>query len=765
MHKLQLRVGDTVRTIKNIIGSEKGSMLLYSVIMVFVLTMLSISIIGFSMSNFKMGRIASDKNKAFYMADGAVEEALWELYSEAAAARDEAQEWINDGYRKTDEWQSFVEALYETEDVTPDYIKDEIKKKLEEEFEKKYFESITANGNGLSKSIIQKLESPEQMMGYEKANLAKIKDVVVESELIETKSGKYIDVTLTSAASFNKINKKAQLRLKLLNPQLVESQDGQKTFEEKKIMTNDIYMRALTCEGDIIASGGTVTVKGDAYAFGTYPHKSRTANSEMGGIVSGYSPLNDDFIDQNEYFDNVDKGKLKDEISGKGSLVIGGSASTKTNLQTRKIGSVLSISDNAYCNSVITLKEGSDSKIAIKGNSYMYDDMELNADGSEIVVGDGEENGEIWALLDGDPAGNYGDRSGSIIVNSEDLEGSINANRIYLAGTAYINARDEENKLYQTGESVSFSRYSYFYQNEYEGQSDAQYKTYKDDQGSEYSFLEGDKIFKINHFLNYASKNFSDILKTDKSKVKVAGIEKKGDLNYFQGAVIANSKIYGPKISDDTSLANIEEVLMDPGTFEDEKGRIIEELNRRTSLFGARDYSDNENIKGIFENLIDKDTNINEIRDNNICIVTSRDVYINNDNEFGSDSSIHVEGSNLRGLVFTKGNVFISGDFNFEGAIVAKGNIVFWGDGEKNIKFNLHKILQTIAENEMLFDFFDSANGKTVIIENNDYSNIAELKVNTKNEGQNKLYVIVKNIKARNGFDDVMEFKSWKEVD
>ncbi len=813
---------DGMRTIKN----DKGSMYIYSILIVFVLTVLGVSLMGVVVSNLKMGVMTSDKNRAFYIADGAMEEVFWELDGIVDKALEDAQVWVNGDYRSTSHWNDLIDRLYAVDSegdrkYNMSEIKKIIKEDIEQELEREYFRillgkteddvdintaTLPADNDKLGDEITAKIKNTENMdieNGFSDSKNREVEDIHLESAYSGGEEPN-ISVKIVADASYNKLNKKVELDLEILAPNAYqEIEDEDYEVPVKLLALNDIYLRALTAQGDIVTSGGEVEINGDIYAYGTFPDVKRPKNSQMGGIVSGYDIETYDFIDSNKYLDESQKGDLKSEIDGSGSLVVNGYAATKSNLQVRGKDSTITIlkskddneshteySGNAYCNSFIVHSTAKNSTMTVEKNIVMYDDMEINVSEGKIYAGDGSSDGEIWGLIDGDPAGKgtaaladdelYGDRSSSIVINND--KGSlVDANRVYLAGTGYMevfkkDALDGKKQYYQTGESVSLSKYSYAYMSRYSGDNVSQMTKYSD--GSlEYDLVEGsnnDLNFKIGHFTGYASKNPAEFTELDIGNIRITGI-KDGALgnqdNYVLGAVTANGAILDPNIKPEGGKGN----FMSLADFEKNRVEKIKEIDYVTSLLGKRDYKENENENLLFQEFYNNSESIEDIVDtgnpDNIVIINtdnSKDVYINAGDSIGRESKDYdINGSSIKGIIFTTGNVFISGNTDFTGTIIARGNIVFYGGKSKRITYDKDMVSKMIAGNDSLYKFFYGDEGRKFEVAGG-MTNDMTLKVDTNGDlGKDDIIFIEGSgkISLAAGKSGLMRMKKWRELD
>lgn len=326
-------------SIKKIINSENGSMLLYSLLMVFVLTMLGVSVIGLSMSNFKMGRLASDKNKAFYAADAAVEHALWVIDDETAKAEKKAREWTDGKFASKLSGESISEEnandIVEAEfkrvyfgtliglnnllddsmlKYEPVYSLDENGKRVKtgEKLDPiktleayKSFEEDVLEDESISASISDRIQNfkYESEFGEKSSKLKKIsmKSAYVISDN-KDENGSSLAVSIESEGSYNKIRKTLEASLDIILPEY--------EYTGKIVRKNDIYSKTLLSRGDIFVTGANVQIQeGDIYTYGTSQVSDEAVKEYIGGIVVGYDKDKlGKIIKQNKYIaeDEID---------------------------------------------------------------------------------------------------------------------------------------------------------------------------------------------------------------------------------------------------------------------------------------------------------------------------------------------------------------------------------------------------------------------------------------------------------------------------
>lgn len=332
------------------------------------------------------------------------------------------------------------------------------------------------------------------------------------------------------------------------------------------------------------------------------------------------------------------------------------------------------------------------------------------------------------------------DVSSSVRVSKGVERASLKMDSFYVPGVAYINVSrnfiedgDSVTKHYQTGESFTAENNFFFYQQQLESHMDRTQEitySYIDDEGIQQDFalveyidadgnIQESAKYKVDHFLNHVLNEYEKdplirdlniVPEADKRIMFVQSMKKDLDTvegdderkedfndyddNYSLGVFLANERIYNPKklTLDGTAYA---------GSIKNNSSLIAD---LRMYLLGYRDYTESKLITHS-----DKDDATTELLDQYIdftkqfepiisegqliVLDSSKDVYINVPQRDIRDTSNTIQyrgSSNITGLVATKGDIYVYNDdeskeLTFNGALIAGGNIVFYGKGKKLI--------------------------------------------------------------------------------
>lgn len=455
---------------------------------------------------------------------------------------------------------------------------------------------------------------------------------------------------------------------------------------------NILWKKTITAEGNLYITGTNVEIDGDVYVYGTKPSDPKAPASDFGGIVVG------------------DLNSLKP-----GSVTISGSVDTNSYIYTKMHDSSITVNGNIFCDSLVIPENINNGNIAVTGTLHTYDDLELNGTNSSINI-----NGDYYAFSDG--SANTHLQSSSIVINSPDIVNysgvgtPTSSLRItgdtYLGGTVYINLEDG---TYQTGESVSIKENYVAYTGalsktptiprEQKFKEDFQFAFYSPLYLVE-AFHDGNPLLVMDKskYITYYHEDYPDVLNLAGSGIVLNRIK------YSTGAYVNNGSINPSKI--DGSVVNFINdkyrdykkhvyTFNDPTEVErDEANRI--RISDEGSTYGKFDFTRNSSfIPPETNNYNSKDImyiNNNESKD--IAIIgkggvrdgladTNTDIYGLSDDFYNVfTNTIKYP---LKGIIVTKGDVYLRGRLNFQGIIVTEGTVYIQDDEEKVISMDHNK--------------------------------------------------------------------------
>ena len=82
-----------IKKIINILSNQKGMALLTTLIFVFVLVTLAVALLTMTNNDTKLSTLQRESNKAFYLADAGIEDALWKLNTAVVDGGEDIDEW------------------------------------------------------------------------------------------------------------------------------------------------------------------------------------------------------------------------------------------------------------------------------------------------------------------------------------------------------------------------------------------------------------------------------------------------------------------------------------------------------------------------------------------------------------------------------------------------------------------------------------------------------------------------------------------------
>lgn len=535
---------------------------------------------------------------------------------------------------------------------------------------------------------------------------------------------------------------------------------------------NILWTNALISDKDIIITGNNVNVNGDIYAYGDSDIEGNTKKI--------YNEIEDEYK-KNDKYRIENSGIIVGNDSQQGDLTVNGNVITGSYIQTKSNNSNITIKNgDVYCNSLVIpdSQENCDINIGEEKNTAdvnTIDDIELNGKKSHINI-----YGSYYGFSDGSHSDTH-EESSSIVINSDDI-GEQNGSSIkitgkytrdskdivdnikgtFIGGTVYINLVNGD---YQTGESVSVK---------------GNYRAYTEkieDTNSEY-YYSNDKdqskvSFKYRSPLTLVHKKDGTKFQANKLAKYIKEIDTSKGTNFLN---LGNGNI------------DIENVKYSIGAYIDNESKLNESTSGSLdyeTLFKEKfkEYKHHVNTIGdsqisLDDNQIDSKLNIEDRFDFKKDIVKNKEnkeIYIANSNqnqsiyivgpdssESRSDSDYTIQPSDgvLKGIIVTKGDVYISGKINFTGMIVAKGNIYIQDDEEKiftndyKTNFNKNYVINKIAEDIKIItegtqigDLFTQDSGWS-----------KEINVYLDNMG------VDSDIKAYYKFSDLINITDWKKI-
>lgn len=429
------------------------------------------------------------------------------------------------------------------------------------------------------------------------------------------------------------------------NPYAVET-------EKVSVPMRSIWSKALVVEKNLNANA-ILSVNGDIFVRG-----NSNSRGDEGIIISGENT----------------------------SLNINGNAVTlKDTILSSPLNSYNMTNGSLYTGSLSIKKEASGSNINIKGSVYANNDLVLNGMQSNITI----ENGfygfnDVSGLKEDDSKEK---NSSSILVNAADIGNGSSitiGGEAMLMGTAYI----KTNPDYQTGESVAIKGNYRAYSAPL--QSDPEGKLNEDNVVLEYrSPLQLVTKFKDNSELNFKdkSKYFELYSKTENNKLRLSGISLPDDTIRSGSIITKNGVVKGENYTLDKSSKIKEKV-----------DKYIQAVGEIDTLTKEIDF-DKINQSIDFVRSSQDETEVIYVKNDNKAIVLTKDGY-----NSASGEKIYLKDGKGKGIIITKGDVYLDGPISFTGTIITAGNLIVTGVGTKELNYDGEYLKKLIALNLNRFE-------------------------------------------------------------
>ncbi|QXM06000.1 pilus assembly PilX N-terminal domain-containing protein [Crassaminicella indica] len=743
--------------IKKIFTTKRGSALILVLIVLTILSILGISILTLSMSNYKIKITDQNVKTAFYLAESGLEEAYAKVGKVIEAG-------INEGNKKVKvELEKFIEnekqkEKDESNSYDSPYIKDDgsidekyLEKNLENEinqwFKDQYIDYINKNLKDCLKdytvvdTAIDKSKPKIKIIG--KPILFK-KTIKIVGDQPTTVYNKY-QITLHSTFTHKKISQKIKCTFTIDVPSY------HAPYYIKKIMAqandNILWKKAITTEKNLYLEGNSIKIKGDIYAFGG--EEKEHEKDKKGIIVKNNNTIIEGNVATNQYiYPSADNASL---------TIKNGDIYCNTLFIPSNAKNCTVIVNNGSVNTKDDIElNGKAGKIEIYGSYYGFSDGRNDPGhhkSSSIVINNTDIGNNSWLKITGTQVDDHDKDARGLIGNNY----SENKPGVVIAGTVYISdVKDSSGKDYQTGESVSVKGNYIAYSKHLKYNSKRDERFNPDNiiikyfsplfLADEYKIISengvenGDKydVFDKSKYFEYYNKDFGGLNLGEDNGISIKNVI------HSTGAYIDNGHVHSSIIQ----IENIHSLLKSKA--EDYKyyinkmadpkmvrragdKREFTALNTRTRINDIFEFkAEGLNINGKqFDNIskIDLDTNelvfINNNKNKSISII-GKNAKISK-----GDYKVTLKDTNLNGIIITKGDVYITGEINYRGTIIAQGNIYIQDYQPKTITSDRSYILKKIYEiSQMDNDIADQLKNEF----NNECSFLYELEIGIPNE-------------------------------
>ncbi|SMB95014.1 hypothetical protein SAMN00017405_0310 [Desulfonispora thiosulfatigenes DSM 11270] len=740
--------------LKKIFKSNTGSTLVLVLFFLSILSMLGITILSVSTVNLKMKVVDKNAKNSLYLAESGLQEAYAEIGKVIEKGIDVGNEKVDEKLNefieeeKKKEEESREKAALDPENkieiYESPYLTDEgfiDQERLEKDkkntminwFREGYTTSVNEKLegtilNGKNYNIVDKdIDSSNaqvsiiepislyQIINQESEDSEKEPDAEeskdkIENEIVDEKIKEYrnYQITLLSEFTHKEIEKDVRATFILKVPDYRAAYFSDYTVVQ--LDENILWKKSLTTEKNIFVEDDNVTIKGDIYAYGTAEN-----GSTKGGIIVG------------------------NEGKGVNLSVYNGQVATNEYLLTNDSNSSITLNNgDLYCKILEIPEKTKNCAVTIdKGTVNTLDDIELNGENAKIVI-----NGSYFGFTEGSNSSHH-EESSSIVINSPDL-GSGTSLKItgeeipgydtetsQLVGNDYYSEKynDKNNKIFGYGIIIGGTGYI---------------SELKDELDQKYDYQTGESVCIKGNYVAY-TQYLKDL--TRKGKFHPDNII----INYFPPLFLANKYFLSGGTEELYTVVDKSEYFqhykndyyglnLNLGS---ENGLQLENVRHSTGVYISKNniFSSkyNNDIASIFtEKNEDYQYYVNKMSDPQVVTLSNEgrvfnglgtrtmitdqfaftnNIIINEANELirinnSPDISITINEDIKKGIIITKGDVYIKGKVNFRGTIVAEGNIYFQDKGAKKITHDENYLRQTISKNETLRDQFKN-NGKT----------------------------------------------------
>jgi len=435
--------------------SNKGSVLMMTILIMIIMSLLGIAIITVTFSNYSMAMFKSDLERVYYIAEAGVEQIADVLDDLVATVQEEAKDAAaaeierliaegdpqvvnEDGTVNSGAVNALFDGFYLT--AFKSGLRNTIgARESDMAFHKKLLNTSEDDGT----SALRRISLP---------NVGSGSAVLERLEYDEDASRNTYTVRVVVRGQMDNRRRRINVRFSLL-PEASETpyQLVAKVMVETPKIPR-VLQNALTAKGNIISVGGTAEIDGNVVCFGTVPADGSSEDMDAdgfkyGGIVAGWHDnMNDLGIDRS-YLPNVPPGG-----GVAGSFIINGNAATLSYIHTL-FGTSSDHSDIIITGDTFAraIKSESGSNFSVMrfnkrpdntgGNVYVSDNLQLDSNNGKVEV-----NGNFYGFVDaGYETGIYDKsaewmykRTSSIVVNG-DSELNLNG-EVYVGGSVFLSS-------------------------------------------------------------------------------------------------------------------------------------------------------------------------------------------------------------------------------------------------------------------------------------------------------------------------------------
>lgn len=404
--------------IKNFINNQKGSTLLIVIIATMFIGTLGTLVLATSLSNLQMKVVDSRSKKNFYY----VERAVDEIYNGIAV---QAMEYTRTAYMDT------LTTLV-SYDVSASAFQSIDNTTANINFRKKYYEQVKAAYSVGEVTLKASLEQYISEESGQKARIESIGEVVTEGTDADPKPYIIKDVRVSytnSLGYYTSINTDI----------IIKAPDNEIDFTAATDTDWDEVFSYIAIANSSLDFACNTDVNGNLYAG-------------IGGIAV-HSPSKKIKVDA-KVSNLVTQGTLSTQY---GTLNVEGKGSNTAQIFAKNIKTL------GKYTTADGYKSGSMDHLSIDATCVVADDLEINGDGSNVLVkgayygygittsGDFDSETRVGSI-----GVSTGEGSSSILVNGKNSDVTVNVSDLLIAGRAYVDLRgNSDSGTYMTGESIS----------------------------------------------------------------------------------------------------------------------------------------------------------------------------------------------------------------------------------------------------------------------------------------------------------------------
>lgn len=700
---------------------QKGSSLVLVLMTFSVLTIVGLSILSLTLTAFKSRVVESSERRNQYFAESGIDIA----YGEIGKVVDKG---VEDGNNTAKEFmEEFEKSILPEERIKVDegqispYINSDgsvneayVKQIQNEKFQDSYKSSVISAINKWYDSNEKKYTIPISDTNYNSTGISKDLKVTVNAEEgglkfkeIEIKGKKQTALNLKLSSDFkeNSMLKTISVDYNILLP----NYNDVYYVENKKfkLPINAVWSKAFCIDGNLNIFGDFEVKSGDVYVRGK--------DGDNSGI-------------------NIEGNGISVKFAGNVSSFGGVQLSNKNNK--------LTVDGNIYAGNILLNDEADTlslpekgASLTVKGAVYTNNDLAVNGLGSKVEIEQG-----FYGINDVNKAEGINENekprvSSCLLVNSNDVGSGTSIEikeEAILMGTAYIKTYPSS---YQTGESVAIKGNYRAYTNPLNSseaeRKDTNKQSLKEDNVI-FEYLDPLQLVtkfkdetnlswqdKSDYFHFYAQEhkddnelNLGNGITLPKNITHIGAIVANGDtangnfINDNDGKVKDKQDKYSTKVyaMDDSEDIDVEEAFAHNEVkrrvySSDESGNLDEKVSQVdfTKLNSNINSSTNSNVSDILD--MTTAGNILYLNDDPTkdCILVGANAVIGE--QYKNAKRIELQNGVGRGIILTRGNVYLAGDIDFKGTIISAESMATLDSGKKTLNYDINYVERLIAYN------------------------------------------------------------------